>query len=66
MLTLDKHTLVKIANNCLGYEFEGHDSFTSSLTPKEGDKSCVNCTHLYKSRCQFDLMDKVLHQIGMK
>lgn len=66
MVILDKHTLVKIADNCLGYEFEGRDCFTSSLTPKEDDRSCVNCTHLYKNRCQFDLMDKVLHQISIR
>lgn len=60
---MDRETLVKIANNCSGYEFEGRDCFTSSLTPSEGEKSCVNCTHLYKNACQFDLMGKVLDQI---
>lgn len=62
---MDSQTLVKVANNCLGYEFEGRDNITSSLTPEEGDKSCVNCVHLYKSRCQFDLMDKVLDKLGL-
>ena len=63
MIALEKQTLVDIANNCSGYEFEGRECFTSSLTPAEGEKSCVNCSHLYKSRCQFDLMEKVLNQI---
>ena len=61
---LNEKTLVKIADNCLGYEFEGSDCFTSSLTPQEGQKSCVNCSHLYKNRCQFDLMEKVLNKIN--
>lgn len=66
MIVLNKQTLIKIADNCLGYEYEGEDSFTSSLTPEQGDKSCVNCLHLYKSRCQFGLMEKVLNKLNMK
>lgn len=66
MIVLSKETLIKIANNCPGYEYEGEDNFTSSLTPENGEKSCVNCTHLYKSKCQFDLMDKVLNKLNTR
>ena len=61
---MDKETFVKIAKKCSAYNYEGQDSFTSSLTPASGEKSCVNCKHLYKGRCQFDLIDEILPSIS--
>lgn len=61
---MEKQTYVKIANNCLGYDYEGEDNFTSSLTPEEGSKSCVNCSHFYKGNCQFGLIEKVLNKLN--
>ncbi|AFS77354.1 hypothetical protein Curi_c02740 [Gottschalkia acidurici 9a] len=59
-----KEDLINIANNCTGYNYEGKDNFTSSLSAPEGTKSCINCAHLYKDRCQVDLMRVVWSSIN--
>lgn len=65
---MDKNTLVKIARNCRGYEINESPcpTVTSSLAPDGNEKSCANCSHLYKNRCQFDLMETVLDQLRMR
>lgn len=68
VIVVDKVTFIKIANNCRGYEANSNPcpTMTSSLAPDGDEKSCANCSHLYKNRCQFDLMETVLDQISTR
>lgn len=62
---MGEQTLVKIANNCLGYEYSNLNNYTSSTASEDNKKSCMNCSHYYKAECQFGLIEKVMNKLYM-